>query len=96
MGYRKLDSAVEKKDVINVGHNGYSHKLMTTKVYEFLVLWKDGSINWIPLKDIYSSNPLETTKFSFVCQLQDKPEFSWWVSNILKTRSHIIKNIKSR
>ena len=45
MDYRKLSSAVEKTDAnaTHVGHNGNSHKLKTTKGYEFLVLWKDGS-----------------------------------------------------
>ena len=40
LDYRKLDSAVEKKDAIHVGHNDNLHKLKTTKGYEFLVLWK--------------------------------------------------------
>ena len=79
-----------------MGHNGTYHKLKTTKGYEFLVLWKDGSTDWIPLKDMYASNPLETTEFSAACQLHDKPLFACWVSNILKTRNRIIKKIKSQ
>ena len=31
--YRKLDSTVEKKDAIHVGHNGNSHKPKTTNGY---------------------------------------------------------------
>ena len=62
----------------------------------FLCFWKDGSTNWIPLKDMYSSNPLETAKFAVACQLQDEPVFAWWVDNILKARNHIINKIKSR
>ena len=41
-----------------------SIKLKTTKGYEFLVLWEDGSTDWIPLKDMYASNPLETAEFA--------------------------------
>ena len=96
LNYRKLDSAVKKKDATHVRHNGNSHRLKTTKGYEFLVLWKDGNTDWIPLKDMYASNPLETTEFAVACQLQDKPAFAWWASNILKTKNRIINKIKSR
>ena len=79
-----------------MGHNGNSHKVKTTKGYKFLVLLKNGSTDWIPLKDKYSSNPLETDEFVVVCQLQDEPAFAWWVDNILKTRNCIINKIKFR
>ena len=69
---------------------------MRTKGYEFLVLCKDGSTNWIPLKDMYASNPLETAECAIACQLQDEPAFAWWVNNILKTRNRIINKVKSR
>ena len=45
---------------------------------------------------MYASNPLETAEFAVTCQLQDKPVFTWWVSNILKTRNRIINKIKSQ
>ena len=78
MNYRKLSSAVKKTDenATHMGHNGNSHKLKTTKRYEFQVLWKNGSTDWIPLKDMYASNPLETAGFAVACQLQDEPAFA--------------------
>ena len=63
LDFRKLDSAVEKKDGYIDGHNGNRHKKITTKGYELLTSWKDGSTDWIPLKDMKASNPLETAKF---------------------------------
>ena len=87
LDYRKLDLAVKKKDATHVGHNGNPHKLRTTKVYEFLVLWKDGSTDWIPLKDMYASNPLETVEFTVACQLQDEPVFAWLVRSSLNIRN---------
>ena len=38
LDYRKLDSAVEKKDGSHVGYNGNQHKVKTTKGYEFHML----------------------------------------------------------
>ena len=38
LDYRKLESAVEKKDGTHVEHNGKLHKVKTTKRHKFLVL----------------------------------------------------------
>ena len=68
LDYRELSSALENTDAnaIHVGYNGNSHKLKPTKRYGFFVLWKDGSTNWIPLKDMHASNFLETAEFVVV------------------------------
>ena len=44
---------------------------------------------------MHASNLLETAEFAVACQLHDKTAFTWWVSNILKTRNRIINKIKS-
>ena len=75
--YRKLNSAVEKKNGTYVGYNGNQHKVKTTKWYEFHVLWKDGNTDWIPLKDMYASNPLETADFAIACKLHNEPAVAW-------------------
>ena len=59
------------------------------------MLCKDGSTNWIPLKDMYASNPLKTTEFAVAYKLQDEPVFVWWMDTILGTRNRIIDKIKS-
>ena len=45
---------------------------------------------------MYASNPLENAEFAVTYQLQDKPAFAWWVSEILKIKNCIINKIKSR
>ena len=64
LDFQKLESAVKKEDGCTDGHNGNRHKKITTKGYEFLTLWNDGSTNWIPLKDMRASNPLRTAEFA--------------------------------
>ena len=59
------------------------------------MLWKNGSTDWIPLKDMYAFNPLETVEFAIACKLKDEPPFAWWVDKILKTQNRIINKIKS-
>ena len=95
LDFRKLDSAVEKKDGYTDGHNGNQHKKITTKGYKLLTSWKDGSTDWVPLKDMKASNPLEMAKFAVTRQINEEPAFAWWVSDVLKTRNRIIKKIKT-
>ena len=68
----------------------------TTKGWKLLVEWKDGSSNWIPLKDLKASNPVETAEYTVANQIQDEPAFAWWVPFVLKKRSRIISKVKSR
>ena len=96
LDFRKLDLAVEKKDGYVKGHNGNRHKKITTKGYELLTSWKDGSTDWVPLKDMKASNPLETAEFAVARQIHEEPAFAWWVSDVLKTRNSIIEKVKTR
>ena len=68
----------------------------TTTGYKLHILWRDGSTNWIPLKDMKASNPLETAEFAVARGIHEEPAFAWWVDEVLKTRNRIINKIKSR
>ena len=50
----------------------------TTKGWMFLVQWKDGSPNWILLKDLKGSNPIEAAEYVVVHKIADEPAFGWW------------------
>ena len=93
---RRLDTAVNKKDGIIVGKNGNKHKKKTTIGWEFLTRWKDDSQDWLSLKEMKDSNPLETTEFAVARNLQEEPAFALWVGDVLKTRNRIINKVKSR
>jgi hypothetical protein len=41
------------------------------------VLWKDGSTNWIALKALKDSYPVQ--QYSLAAGIQDEPAFIWWV-----------------
>ena len=49
-----------------------------------MVLWKNGSTDWIQLKDIKDSNPFEVTYYAVEDCIQDEPAFAWWVSKVLR------------
>ena len=50
--YTKDDSAIEKKDLYFKTRSGKKRMRKTTCGWEFLVLWKDVSKTWVPLKDM--------------------------------------------
>ena len=58
--------------------------------------WKDGSTEWITLKDIKDSYPLEIAEYAVANPIQEEPAFKWWVGDVLCTRNRIIGKVKSR
>ena len=50
--------AITKKNGFIRSKNGNLHPKMTTRGWSIEVEWKDGSISWVPLKDLKASNPV--------------------------------------
>ena len=68
----------------------------TTKGWELLVQWKDGSSDWISLKHLKESNPIELAEYAVAIRIQEEPAFKWCVSNTLRMRNRIIAKVKKR
>ena len=43
--------------------------------WRLLSEWKDGSDDWVPLKDIKQSNPVELAEYAMANEISDEPEF---------------------
>ena len=76
-----------KKDnlVVNI-EDGYtmmksSHQApkITTRGWKFLVEWKDGTTDWIALKDLKDSNLIELAEYAVANHIQEEPALKWWV-----------------
>ena len=48
---------------------------IATRLCNLIVLWKDGSTDWIQLKYIKDSNPVEFSEYTVVNLIQDQPAF---------------------
>ena len=68
----------------------------TTKGWKLLVQFKDGSLDWVNLKDIKDSNPVEVMEYAVANQLINEPAFKWWVPYIIRKRNHVVKKVKLR
>jgi hypothetical protein len=56
----------------------------------------DKSEQWIPLKDLKESNPVDVAEFAVARGISDEPAFDWWVPYTLRKKDNIIAAVKSR
>ena len=68
----------------------------TTTSWKLLVYLKDNHEEWIPLKELKESNPLDVAEFATTRGIANEPEFYWWVLYTLRRHDKIIASVNSR
>ena len=68
---------VKKYYAFIISPNGGQRRKETTKGWEILVQWKDGSTSWELLKDVKESYPVEIAKYFHQHKLSEEPDFAW-------------------
>ena len=68
----------------------------TTKGWQLLCQWRDGTSDWVPLKHLKDSNPKQLAEYAVANRIEEEPASKWWVLNMLKTRNCTIAKVKSR
>jgi hypothetical protein len=92
----RLDgSVVPVDDAYYVDPNGRRTRRMTTKGWKLLVEWKDSTMNWLPLKDLKESYPVQVAEYAVANKIAEQPAFAWWVPYILRKQDLIIQKVKS-
>jgi hypothetical protein len=76
--------------------NGVKRRRETTQAWKLLCQWKDGSTNWVALKDLKHSNPVQVAEYAISNRIADEPAFSWWVHSTVKRRDRIFARILSK
>ena len=94
--FEKTDSAVDKDDEYITTRSGQRQLRQTTLGWNLLIAWKDGSQQWVPLKIMKESNPVEVAEFAVARNIDKEPAFQWWVPYTLCKRDHIIAGVKAR
>jgi len=96
IGHKKNDHALEGDDAFVVTRRGQRKLRQTTRGWDFQVQWRDGTTQWIPLKDLKESNPVDVAEYAVARGIADEPAFRWWVPYTLKKRDRIIAAVNSR
>ena len=94
--FRKNGDALSQEEAFILTSNGTKRRKETTKGWEILIQWKDGSTTWNKLKDVKDSYPVELAEFSTLHKISEEPAFKWWVPYTLKKKQRIISKIKSK
>ncbi len=91
--HRKDGNAVSIDDSFIPGTNS---RRRTTKGWQLLVEWKDGSSDWIPLADLKESYPIEVAEYAVNNKIASEAAFAWWAPFVLKKRDRVIKKVQKR
>ena len=91
--YRMLDTIEDHR---TDGTEATMQGSYTTRGHEIKCVWSDGTMTWVPLKDLKESYPIECAEFAISAQLTESPAFSWWVPFTLKKRDQIISKVQHR
>ena len=94
--HRTDNDAIPKERGLYVTKTGTTRHRMTTKGWQLCVTWKDGSTNWVELKDLKNEYPIELAEYAINNKIDSKPAFAWWVPFTIKKRARIISKIKSK
>ena len=94
--HRTNQNAINKEDGFVITKYGNKKKKMTTRGWELCVNWKDGSTDWVALKDLKNSYPVELAEYARRNNIHEEPAFSWWIPYVEKKRDHIIAKVKSK
>jgi hypothetical protein len=93
--HRRGPDAVSQADAFITSPSGPKRK-KTTKGWDLLIKWKDGSETWTPMKDMKESYIVETAEYAVQCRLHEEPAFAWWVPTVIKKREIILSKVKSK
>jgi len=94
--HKKDDTAVAKSDATYTTPNGQTRNKKTTKGWKFCIQWNDGTTEWLKLKDLKESHPVEVAEYVAANELQQEPAFRWWVPHTLTKKNRILSAMKNR
>ena len=89
-------SALRIEQGFHVSKNGNRTPKRTTRGWKLLVQWRDGTSDWVPLKDLKDSNPVEVAEYAVSNGIDSEPAFHWWVKPTLRRRDRIVSKVKNR
>ena len=94
--HRTDGSEIKPDDAFVKSHNGGKRRKMTSKGWEILLQWKDGSTTWETMKDVHAAYPVQLAEYALQRGIDKSPAFAWWVPHVIKKKNRIISTTKSK
>ena len=96
MDHRVDGTQVLKKDGYVKLPNGGRSRKMTTKGWDILIQWKDGSTTWEALKDVKECYPIQLADYAIEKGISNEPCFAWWIPKVITKRNAIVAKVNSK
>ena len=101
MSYQIIDhkssgEAVKLENKYMTTKTGTRRMRATTVGWSFLIRWGDESTQWVDLKVLKESNPVQVGEYVISRGIQNEPAFAWWVPYVMRKRDVIVSAVKSR
>lgn len=68
----------------------------TTAGWKINVEFSDGTSDWLPLRNIKESNPIDLAEYTIASQIVHEPVFKWWVLLVMQKWNQMIKKVKKK
>ena len=94
--HRVLPDAIPQSQGTYENAYGVKRKKVTTRGWQILVEWRDGCTDWIELKDLKESYPVELAMYAENHNITDEPVFAWLVPYVLKKQKRILQKVKTK
>jgi hypothetical protein len=94
--HKSSGEAVKLEDKYITTRTGTRRLRETTVGWSFLIRWGDESTQWVDLKVLKESNPVQGGEYVISRGIQNEPAFAWWVPYAMQKRDVIVSAVKSR
>ena len=94
--HRTDGTELQHNDAFINSKNGGKRRKMTSKGWEILLQWKDGSTTWEAMKDVHAAYPVQLAEYAIQRDIAKTPAFAWWIPHVIKKRDRIISKTKSK
>ena len=94
--HRTDGSEIKQDDALIISPNGGRRRRETTKGWEILIQWRDGSSTWEKLKDVKECYPVQLSEYALHAKISKEPAFAWWIHHVIKKQKQIIAKVKSK
>ena len=96
LNFKKDWNTVDKENRYVTTKSGQRRACKTTSGWKPLVLWNNGTEQWIPLSVMNNYNHVDVAEFAVSRLVDREPEFSWLVPYNICCRKRIIAGVNSR
>jgi hypothetical protein len=87
---------ITQQDAFITTRSGTKRRKETTKGWEILVQWKDGSTTWVMLKDMKNSYPVQLAEDATQRRIVGDSAFASWIQHVLNKQNCIYRKAQSK